>query len=1859
MTPTPNQQIAFVLNNVTDYQTLVVGIPEGTTVYILDAGGDVLTQMSTITAAYSNLDAIHLLSHGSSGTIDLGLLSLTEANLNDYTDILAQIGTSLSETGDILLYGCNIADGVTGADFIGKLAKLTESDIAASDDATGISNLGGNWTLETTVGNINALPLTYLNYNNILAAGTVTFTSNPNTDTVTDGIGGSTDISGIVLQITSNLGSNWTYESPYSAGNVITVGYNPSIAQSLITIKSSDVNTNFWFKSLFIVDSGGTPVKIEGFDNSFSTGFVNLDTTLNGYENTFNNSSGLTSSNFNNVDEVRITPQSGSEMWIGINNIQIDNAVVPGPTVTDANISISGATGTGGVFKIGDTITATWNNTAGGDNNTGVSGVTVDFSAFGGGAAVVASNSSETWSATYTIVAGAIDGTNKNVSIAATNGSITTTADTSNATIDNIAPTVTDAKISLSGASGTAGAFKIGDTITATWNNTAGGDNNSDTISGVTVDFSTFGGGTAVVASNSSGTWSATYTIVEGAIDGTNKNVTLTATDNAGNTKTTADTTNATLDNIAPSVTDSNISISGATGTGGVFKIGDTITATWNNTVGGDNNSDTISSATVDFSAFGGGAAVVASNSSGTWSATYTIVAGAIDGANKNVTLTATDNAGNTKTTADTTNATLDNIAPTITFGSLSFSADTGTSSTDFITKTAAQTINATLSGAPAGSDIVYGSLDNGSTWSDITSKVSGTTLAWDGVTLSSSSTLKLKVTDAVGNDGTSASQAYILDTTAPTTTIATKAFSADTGSSSTDFITKTAAQTISGTLSGVTVTGEIVQVSLDNGSTWATATNVIGQNSWSLAGQTLSTSSTIHVRVSDAAGNNATASTQAYILDTSVPTDMALSNSTASTSGGTNAVVGALSSTDATVGDTFTYALVAGTGDTNNASFNINGSNLRVNDPSVLGAGTYSVLVRTTDVAGNSYDEAQSITITTNPTVTISADDSSLKAGQTATITFTFSQAPTGFDASDITVSGGTLGAVSSSSATVYTATYTPVTNTQSISETILIAADTFTGSGNNNLVSNTLSITGDTFAPTVVSIDRQTPSGATTNIDSLVYRVTFAEAVSAIDTTDFSVTGTTATATNVSSAGGNAYDITVSGGDLASANGTVTLAFAGGQNITDTAGNTLSVTTPSGTNNVSYTLDNTAPIVSSVNAPNNGTFGLGSNLDFVVNFDDNVTVDTGGGTPRIALDIGGSTVYASYLSGSGTSALIFRYTTQAGDMDTDGIVVGALSANSGTLRDAVGNNATLTLNSVAATTAVLVNTAPTVTLSTNNASIAEAAGSATITATLSAVASTDTTVTLTPTGTASGTDYTLSSTTITITAGNTTGTATLTAVQDTTYEGNETVILDITGVSGGDSAYESGTQKVTVTITDDDAAPSAPSTTSTPTTTVDGATLTTTTATDANGNTTEAVIISAVPVNRINQTGAENTADIPLFWGESSRTDWATTANLPTGIGLSATGARSPQTGHTIANALSDLTAIINEVTPTNDPSKTNMLSGASNFLQSLNNITDNLVVNQITLTSTNTTASSTPISIIGIANAVHTTSGNMVPTEALVVDARALPAGSILELQNVEFTVILGNNLTIRGGEGQNKVFAGEGSQDIMCGADDDELHAGAGDDTVGSAGGDDLIFGEAGDDTVFAGEGNDLLHGGSGVDKATYTLNMSDYLITRDEGKTYVSLVSNPNEKDTLINTETIEFADATYTVENRSELTKIATLYTQILGRQAEIDGFQYWANDNVDIGQIALGFITSQEYKTKSGVDFDTLDISAKIETFYEALLGRTSDSDGKSHWINLAQSGAMSIDQIANGFINSLEMQGIYLQKDGWDFIV
>jgi hypothetical protein len=115
----------------------------------------------------------------------------------------------------------------------------------------------------------------------------------------------------------------------------------------------------------------------------------------------------------------------------------------------------------------------------------------------------------------------------------------------------------------------------------------------------------------------------------------------------------------------------------------------------------------------------------------------------------------------------------------------------------------------------------------------------------------------------------------------------------------------------------------------------------------------------------------------------------------------------------------------------------------------------------------------------------------------------------------------------------------------------------------------------------------------------------------------------------------------------------------------------------------------------------------------------------------------------------------------------------------------------------------------APTVTLSASANTIAENASSTiTLTATLSGATYEDTVSTLAFTGTATrGNDYNVIET-INISAGQTTGTTILNYFNDTIYETNETVIIDISSVSGG-GATENGTQQQTITITNDDSAP------------------------------------------------------------------------------------------------------------------------------------------------------------------------------------------------------------------------------------------------------------------------------------------------------------------------------------------------------------------------------------------------------------------------------------------------------------------
>ncbi|MDO9104929.1 MAG: DUF4347 domain-containing protein [Methylovulum sp.] len=169
-----HKQLIIIDSQVNDWQSLAAGISATATILVLDSTGDGLMQIAEAMTAYSELDAIHIISHGSAGSLLLGSSVLNSKVLASYSKELKQIGSSLSATGDILLYGCNVAQSDIGLSFINQLAAMTGADVTASDDLTG---KGGDWALEVSTGKIEASSAIDppINYQNTLFASGETF----------------------------------------------------------------------------------------------------------------------------------------------------------------------------------------------------------------------------------------------------------------------------------------------------------------------------------------------------------------------------------------------------------------------------------------------------------------------------------------------------------------------------------------------------------------------------------------------------------------------------------------------------------------------------------------------------------------------------------------------------------------------------------------------------------------------------------------------------------------------------------------------------------------------------------------------------------------------------------------------------------------------------------------------------------------------------------------------------------------------------------------------------------------------------------------------------------------------------------------------------------------------------------------------------------------------------------------------------------------------------------------------------------------------------------------------------------------------------------------------------------------------------------------------------------------------------------------------------------------------------------------------------------------------------------------------------------------------------------------------------
>lgn len=160
-------------------------------------------------------------------------------------------------------------------------------------------------------------------------------------------------------------------------------------------------------------------------------------------------------------------------------------------------------------------------------------------------------------------------------------------------------------------------------------------------------------------------------------------------------------------------------------------------------------------------------------------------------------------------------------------------------------------------------------------------------------------------------------------------------------------------------------------------------------------------------------------------------------------------------------------------------------------------------------------------------------------------------------------------------------------------------------------------------------------------------------------------------------------------------------------GTSITDAADNSANLTLNSVGSTTGVLVDGIIPAVTSVSVPSAGTYVAGQNLDFTVNFDDNVTVT--GTDATLGLTIGSVSVQAAYQSKTANS-ITFRYTVQSGKQDNDGVSVGGITLNTTTIKDAAGNNANLALNNIGSTSGVLVDAVKPTVITTDPAGSATA---------------------------------------------------------------------------------------------------------------------------------------------------------------------------------------------------------------------------------------------------------------------------------------------------------------------------------------------------------------------------------------------------------------------------------------------------------------------------------------------------------------------------------------------------------------------
>lgn len=1212
------------------------------TVGTLTTSNGGITWTGTLTAASDIADTTNIITLNNTGVADLAGnagVGTTDSNnyiVNDTVAPTASIVVSdtalrIGETSTVTITFSEAVSGFTTADMTvanGTLSGLSTSDggitwtATLTPDATvtdtsnlivlnntGVADLNGNAGVGTTNSNNYAIDTqrptaTIVVADTALSAGetsvvTITFSEAVSGFTAADLTVANGSVTGLS---TSDGGITWTATLTPSAStsdtsNLITLD-NTGIADLAGNAGSGTTDSNNYAidtqrptASIVVADTALSVGETSLVTITFSepvTGFTLADMTVaNG------SLSGLSSSDGGITWTATLTPSASisdaTNLIILANTGVADAAGNAGSGTTSSNnYAVDTQRPTASIvvsdtsLSVGETslVTITFNEAVTGFTTadlTVANGTVTGLSSGDGGI---------TWTGTLTPSASISDTSNlitldnTGVTDAVGNAGSGTT-DSNNYAIDTARPTAT---IVVADTAVGAGETSV---VTITFN---------EAVTGFTLaDLSVTNGSLSGLSTSDNITYTATFTPSAGVTDTTNL-ITLNNTgvvDGAGNTGSgTTDSNNYAVDTQRPTAT---IVIADT-----ALSVGETslVTITFSEAVSGFDNSD--------LSVANGTLSAVSSSDGGiTWTATFTPALGVSDTSNV-ITLNntgITDGAGNTGTgTTNSNNYQVDTNVPTATI--VVADSTLGIGETTIVTVT----FNSAVSGFD-NSDLT---VSNGTlgTMSSTDGGVTWTATFTPSVSISDTSNVitldNTGLINGAGNAGvgTTDSNNYVVDTVRPTATIVVADTAIAAGETSLVTITFSEAVTAftagdltvaNGTISGLS--------SSDGGITWtATFTPTNGVND---------SSNVISLNsggIIDLAGNGNVGTTDSnnYALDTQRPTATIVLSDSSLRPGETaqvtitfseavsgfsnddlsvaNGTLSAVSSSDGGLTWTATFTPSLGVSDT---------TNLIILDNTGVSDAAGNTGTGTTDSANYAVE-------TRVPTATVVVADTALSVGETSQVTITFSEAVSGFDNNDLTVSNGTLSNVSSTDGGVtWTATFTPASNITDTSNMISLDTSGVTNvSGNSGVgVVNSNNYAIDTVRPgaTIVVADTSLGIGQTTTVT-----ISFTEAVSGFDLSDLSVAN--GVLSNLASSdGGLTWTATLT--PTVGVNDATNLILLDASNVQDSAGNAgvgIAIS-------ANYALDATRPTATIVVA--NPNLGVGQTTQVTFTFSEAVT--------------------------------------------------------------------------------------------------------------------------------------------------------------------------------------------------------------------------------------------------------------------------------------------------------------------------------------------------------------------------------------------------------------------------------------------------------------------------------------------------------------------------------------------------------------------------------------------------------------------------------------------------------------------------